>query len=563
MAERLDTQAEEWLLRPWIMAAIGAVGGLIFHFLVHEVTRVTLSAEKQAAATFVAVATMSFIVTVERRRWFWAASFAGGWAAVIALVGWFTASYNRDGRIAEFPFLAGIGAVLIAAPLFQTFRDEAAWRFPYKKLHGHAWADAVIGAASIFFTGITFLLAFLIASLFDVIGISALRHLLEEGWFNWMLAGSAFGGAFGLLRERDRLVATLQRLVMLVLSVLAPVLAVALILFLLSTLVTGLDKLWEGWLSATALLLAASAGSVLLVNAVIGDGRHERADNRVLIWSALALAAVILPLAGLAAAAMSMRIGQYGWTPERMWGVVAILVALAYGALGWWAIWRGRREFDDVLWPLQVRLSIGVCALMVFLALPILDFGAISARSQVARLQAGRVEPAKFDWAALAFDFGPSGRRQLAEMARSGPKAWRDLAARASAANERWGIAEATRVATDTDDLAKRVRVLSPDIQLTPEILRRVAARRSCPEQAKCALARIDDHRLALVISYTDGGYVATTVVDLNQPETPGVIVPAQAPPKVADLDKAKIEVRTIPRRQVFVDGQPVGESFE
>jgi hypothetical protein len=34
-------------------------------------------------------------------------------------------------------------------------------------------------------------------------------------------------------------------------------------------------------------------------------------------------------------------------------------------------------------------------------------------------------------------------------------------------------------------------------------------------------------------------------------------------PPKTADFDKAKIDIRTVTRRQVFVDGQPVGEDFE
>ena len=68
-----------------------------------------------------------------------------------------------------------------------------------------------------FFTGITFLLAWLIAGLFDLIGIDLLKDLLRKSWFNWMLAGFAFGAAVGLLRERDRLVGTLQRLVMVVL----------------------------------------------------------------------------------------------------------------------------------------------------------------------------------------------------------------------------------------------------------------------------------------------------------------------------------------------------------
>ena len=42
------------------------------------------------------------------------------------------------------------------------------------------------------------------------IGIDAIKDLLEKEWFAWMLAGLAFGGAIGILRERDALVATLK-----------------------------------------------------------------------------------------------------------------------------------------------------------------------------------------------------------------------------------------------------------------------------------------------------------------------------------------------------------------
>jgi hypothetical protein len=260
---------------------------------------------------------------------------------------------------------------------------------------------------------------------------------------------------------------------------------------------------------------------------------------------------------------MGMRIGQYGWTPERMWGAVAIAIALAYGLIGWWSIWRGRRDFDDVLRSLQVKLSIGVCALMVLLALPIIDFGAISSRSQVARLATGKVEPAKLDWAALAFDFGPSGRRQLAEMARTGPSGWRQLAADALKAEERWGLAEATRTATEADDIKGRIRILTPGLQVTPDVLRAIAARRSCPEEAQCALLRVDDQKMVLVAKYGAGGHVAATVIDPSKPESLDIVRPAPAPPKVEDLGKVRIEVRDVPRKQVFVDGQPVGEDFE
>src|SRR5688572_24017887 len=129
MSERFDKRDADWPLRPWIMAAICAVAGLIFHFLADTDSSNVVSAARQAGASFIAIAAISFVMTVEQRRWLWSLGFALGWGAVIALVGWFTASYNRQGEIAEFPFLSGLFAVLLAAPLFQTVRDEGAWRF--------------------------------------------------------------------------------------------------------------------------------------------------------------------------------------------------------------------------------------------------------------------------------------------------------------------------------------------------------------------------------------------------------------------------------------------------
>lgn len=442
MSERLDAEVQEWPQRPWIMAAICSVAGLAFHLLTDRQLEEPLPAIRQAAATFVAIATVSFVLTVERLRWTWSAGFALGWGAVLALIGWFTARYNVDPTIFEWPYLSGMFAVLLAAPLFQTVRDEGAWRFPYGRLHSHAWTDAVIGAAALGFTGVVFLMAWLISGLFDLIGIGAIRDLVQEEWFGWMLAGFAFGAAVGLLRERDRLVATLQRLVMVVFAVLAPVLAVALVLFLASIPFTGLDKLWDGWVPATPLLLAAGAGALLLANAVVGDGREERSPSRLMHWSAMALVAVILPMAAIAAYAMQIRIDQYGWTPERIWGVIAVAVAAGYGAVGWWTVWRGRSDFDESLRPAQTKLALGLCGLALLLALPIVDFGGLSTRSQVARLESGRLQPLDFDWRALAFDFGPSGRRALREIAQSGPAAQRALAATALQAKSRWGLSQ-------------------------------------------------------------------------------------------------------------------------
>lgn len=564
---RFDKQDQDWPIRPWIMAGIGALGGLAIHLLTDRLygSNGTISLWRQAATTFTAVAVLSFVLTVELRRWWWAIAFALGWGAAISMVGWFTAQYNHYPTIFEFPFWSGILAVLIAAPLFQTIRDEGAWQFPYARLHRHAWTDAVIGAAALVFTGITFLMMWLIASLFDVIGIEGIKDLLEKEWFSWMLAGFAFGGAVGLLRERDALLATLQRLVMIVLAVLAPVLAVALAAFLLSLPFTGLSGLWESDIPATPMLLLSGAGAILLANAVIGDGGDEKDTN---IWfrrSALVLVLCVLPLAIFAALSMGQRIAQYGWTPERIWGAVAVVIAIAYGAASWWAAYKGRQDFDDPLRPLQTGMAIALCGLALFLALPIFDFGAISARSQLARLASGEIKPDEFDWAAMAFDFGPEGRARLAEIQKSGPVAQRELAKAALSSDNRYTLSERSESISEQSRLDQYLRVMSPDIDMTPALRSSVTTGFDSCNDRPCALVRLDSNRLLLVTTGYDNA-VQSRVIELNKlasgkEQTAAITVPPQV--KGVDLARAQIEIRPAERRQLFVNGKPVGEPFE
>src|SRR3546814_1319924 len=133
-------------------------------------------------------------------------------------------------------------------------------------------------------------------------------------------------------------------------------LAVALVRFLPSLAGTGLQKLWDSGFSTAAVMMAVTAFAVLLANAVIGNGGDDRATNPALRWAAPVLAVAVLPLAAIAFYSMHLRVIQYGWTPERIWGVIAALIALAYGIAGLWAVVKGRRDFDDWLRPLQQKL---------------------------------------------------------------------------------------------------------------------------------------------------------------------------------------------------------------
>lgn len=573
---RRDEMDAPWHSRPLAMAALCATAGLIFYLLVDHGRYEHLERWHVSAATFVAVATLVFTLGVELRRLSWAVLFAIFWGTVMAFVGWMAVGFTTDGSPVQWPFLSGVLAVLVATPIFQTWRDHAPgagywhlWRLPYNSLHTHAWTDAVIGAAAMAFVGITFLLVLLIGQMFKLIGIGFIMDLLEEGWFAFMLAGAAFGGAVGLLRERDRLVGTLQRLVMIVLSVLAPLLAAALALFLLSLLGTGLTKLWDSGFSTAALMLAAAAFAVLLLNAVIGNGAEDRSPNRLLQLAAAVLAVGVLPLAIIAAVSMQARIAQYGWTPERLWGSVTVAIALAYGLAGLWAVVKGRRDFDDVLRPLQQKLAVSLMVLAFILALPIFDFGAISARDQLARLNNGTTKLADFDWPAMAFDFGPAGRSVLEQMRRSPDAARAKAATAALQAESRWQLMDEEGL-IPVAPLGDRIRVLNEGQTITPDIDKLLRSDGLCRRE-RCGLLWVGkDH---FVVLWGDDGfdwqfvphYIRGEAGQWMRGRPEGAFDQSAAAREKIDvkIDTAKIEVREVKRRQVFVDGKPVGDSFE
>jgi Domain of unknown function (DUF4153) len=582
---RRSAEDESWNLRPWIWAAVCAAGAFAVNRLIDNSGDPAIW--RQVAATFVIIATLAFVLTAELRRLIWAVAFALGSAAILAFVGWFTASYNKGGEIAEYPFLAGLFALLIAAPLFQTVRDEGGWRFPYARLHGHVWTDAVIAAASLAFTGVSFLLAYLIAQLFDLIGIKLFTDLLREDWFGAILAGFAFGAALGLLRERDALVATLQKLVLVVFSVLAPVLAFALVGFLVSLPFTGLAPLWDSGVPTTPVLLFAAAGAVGLINAVIGDGKADGSSNRVLRWCALLLSLSILPLAVISALSMGVRIGQYGWTPDRIWGLIAVIVAWVYGVAYLVSVAKALRakaplDWDDHLRPANIKIALGICGLALFLAMPILDFGAISARDQVARLKSGVTKASEFDWQAMAFDFGLNGRTALATLAAKGSEFERKSAKGALASANRWDV--------NSDVDAAKADLLTGNFEYIPvgKMLddegRKVVLRTSFCRQ-KCRIIWLDENRFVVVGNQRNGAMVDSVVFyRITQSGFDAEMAKGNhlgdAKPMVWMQDysvagtgggqvikeiseRSKIEVRTVEVQRVYVDGQPVGSIFD
>lgn len=565
-----------WPQRTLLLAGLGLIAGLIVHAILGTLSG-SVGAGQAALFAFVTVAAGLFGFTLERRSWWTSFAFSLVGAIVAALVVYWNGAPDAWGASEGWRCVSLVLAIAVAAPLFQAARDEGAARFPYASVHDYAWSNVVLWCACCVFVGIVLALSWLLAMLFQLIDLSFLEDLLETDWFLRGLVGLAFGAGLGLLREHDGVVRLLQRVVATVLAVLAPVLGVGLLVFVLALPFTGLDALWQATRATTPILLVCVGGALVLANVVIGNmPAHERRAP-ALRWGAMALAVVMLPLGVLAAIATGLRIGQYGYTPERLWAVVFVSFACLYGAAYCVALVRGRRDWAARARPLNLALAMGVCGVALVLATPLVSFNAISTRDQLARLESGRVTPEQFDWRALAFDFGAPGRAALKRLQGSANATIRTQASDAAKAERRWEVEDMSRRAENRRNLAANLRVLPPGARLPTALRDQMAKDFVCTApRSRCTLLLLSAGEAMVldgqcfVRARTDprasagdcGGtrYVFAGGTWKRAPDVSG----AKADEGLAAAYAAgRIEVRTVPRRQLFVGDVPVGDPFE
>jgi hypothetical protein len=445
---------------PWPQRAAVLAGlGLLLGWLVADLS----AGEKSAAITAIigglCVFGVAFGLLWDRGRLVLAAGLALAAALVVAAACW----WSGLGAPLPGPDLlrlpSAVIAIAVAVPLFQASRSASAragsmGRLPaisYAEAHDRAWVNLVTVAAALGFTLVSWLLAWMLASLFRLIGFEVLERLLGQSRIALALAGAAFGAGGGLARDSSVILSTLQRVLRFVLSALTPVLALGLAMFLLALAFTGLEPLWQATRSTTPILMSSIAAGLVLANTVIADGADDEGRHRLLRASATLLLAMMLPMALLAAVSLGQRVGQYGWTPDRLWAAAVVTVALAYGASGLWALlrpsdWMARARRGNLV------MAFLLCGLALLLATPLLDFGGISTRSQVARLDHGRVRPETFDWAALRCDFGPSGEAAVRRLANAGGKTGQSAKA-ALQARKRWELEEAAAPAPSVKEI--------------------------------------------------------------------------------------------------------------
>ena len=202
-------------------------------------------------------------------------------------------------------------------------------------------------------------------------------------------------------------------------SWLTPLLALIVLGFLISFPFVSLVSFWRSHF-ATGLLLSAAIAMIFLINCCYQDGVAEQPTSILRKFGIKRLGGTLgsielVPLVGLSAWGLSLRVGQYGWSVERITAAAVILIVSCY-ALGYaTALIRSPfwlRRLETTNW---IGAYVG---LAVFLALfsPVADPARLMVADQMRRLRAGVAPPDSFDLVALKFDGARWGATALNDL---------------------------------------------------------------------------------------------------------------------------------------------------
>lgn len=331
----------------------------------------------------------------------------------------------------------------------------------YRSYFDIAWKNGVQLVLSLAFLGTFWLLMYLGASLFGLIKIDVFGEIIQERWFIYPVSAVVFALAVHVTDVRIGLINGIRAVALVLLSWLLPVMTFLAVAFLAVLPATGLEALWATG-SATAILLAAAATLVVLINAAYQDGAQETPPHPALQIATRIAGLALAPLVSIAAYSLWLRVAQHGLTPERVVGLGIVAVAACY-AVGYavCALWPGRwfkpLEFTNVAGAL-----VGL-ALLVAMLTPIADPARLSVEDQLRRLRAGLVTPEQFDYEFLRFSAVQYGVDALEYLTRdkSTPRA-RAIAAQAEAA---LGRADRSPPQTQPKDLLAKI-IVRPSGQL-------------------------------------------------------------------------------------------------
>lgn len=393
---------------------------------------------------------------------------------------------------------------LLFLSLLRARLESGRWRSPYPTLFRSASGSLLTLAEAAIFTGLFWILLFLWAALFEILGNSFFKDVFGDPRFAYPATTVAFALAVQVIGASDRWIAGVLEQILGLLKWLLPLAGLIVVAFTLALIPKLPALLGSGQkVLDSGILLALIVVTMLLINAAFRDGETEP-DYGAWLRQALRIVPVLLTVVAVTALySLLLRTIDLGLTPSRYWGLVTATFAFlltagyAYAAVrrGPWLSAIRKINFSMAV-VLLVALAIGLT--------PVGDPLRWSVTDQLQRALTAQTEESR-DGALnfLRFDAGMQGKRALQALAKSESALGRE-AARLLAASSR-----------------PKTELVDPSA--TPERLRRWRASiRTYPEGSSITIgldAALRDEFLRSASTLDPGGNAPQPIVvfaDLN-----------------------------------------------
>jgi len=305
--------------------------------------------------------------------------------------------------------------VILSVHLLLGWRITGARGWDYERLFSLTWRNAVLTAVSLVLTGAFFGVFAAGAGLLKLIGINQLWDLLGTQGFQLAMCHAAFGGAFALGLMRAKMLVVMRHFWLSLTAWMLPLVLLFVVVWVAMLPFTGLSLLLETR-HAAVLLLSMTFMGVNFANSVYQDGR---ASNPLGPWlSRLTRWAwpVLLVVVAVAGWALWLRVQHRGWSADRIWAALVWLLAVIY-TLGYSvSAWRRGPAWMPSIGHTNTFATCAAAVSLCLVLTPWLNPENLAVRSQLARLDDGRVGPEEFDFS-MVHRNAPYGRPALEALA--------------------------------------------------------------------------------------------------------------------------------------------------
>ncbi|TDS95804.1 succinate-acetate transporter protein [Rahnella sp. BIGb0236] len=405
----------------WVIFAICLLQGLLLHYFFSDLAPVGFASfshniyGQTMALTLPVLISLSVTHLNDRRFW-------GGMALLTLLLAGMAAwaKSNISGTTTDsvmMPFnLSLVLLVFFVLPWLQVQAFPAESRYRYANLSACYSQNTLCALLTLLMMLLAIGVMALCAALFRVIGIEYFHELFfDTPLFMNLVYGVLLGISIVTCRTQPALMNTTRNVIRFILKGLLPLVAFVALIFLFALPFTGLTVLSQAW-SAASLLTTMALSILLLVNVVRETDHAEKPYPRA-IRLLVNAAILLLPVyAALALYATGLRVSQYGWTPQRLWAVLVIIVTLVAALCYSFSVIDKRPDWLPRITQFNKPLSLLVVILLIAANSPLLDPYRISVNSQIARLDSGKTLAKDVDLKMLRFDTGRRGNEALVKL---------------------------------------------------------------------------------------------------------------------------------------------------